>query len=207
MRNKRSSSRPWAVLVTALLIILVLAQLLFVLARHDGHFRMLAKTALQYIGNWRRTREAQTTPGRPPSPATNPQVTCTFTPDRGVGWGLMWTINSEGNATPPLVSATWTGTVRCPWQIADGAVTVSQTSVWSNMTETLGYNSAAGLSIDVLRGTFSGTLPLSPIGPQKDDTTTWNGSWRMDNPPTQNSDGTWTEHGTWTSSGKPNCCQ
>jgi hypothetical protein len=152
-------------------------------------------------------RSSPAAPVRPSSPAADQRVTCTFTPDAGIGWGLTWTINSKGNATPPLVSATWTGTVRCPWQIANGAVTVSQPSVWSNTTETYGYNSAAGLSIDVLAGTFSGTLPLSPIGPQLGDPTNWNGSWKIDGPPTQNPDGTWTERGTWTSSGQPNCCQ
>jgi hypothetical protein len=105
------------------------------------------------------------------------------------------------------VRATWTGTVHCPWQIANGAVTVSQPSVWSNTTQTYGYNPAAVSSINVLAGTFAGTLPPSPIGPQLDDPTNWNGSWKIDKPPTQYADGTWTEHGTWTSRGTPNCCQ
>jgi len=233
VRNKLSSMRPYAILVTALLIILVGLMQLLVLAHYDRHFRMSAnwRTALRYIVNWRTSlqhivwddqlffrsiREANTKPGGPyspaapvrsSSPAADRRVTCTFTPDTGVGWGLTWTINSKGNATPPLVSATWTGTVRCPWQIADGVVTVSQANAWPSTTQTYGYNSATHSSIVVLTGTFSGTLPLSPIGPQLGDPTNKNGSWKIDGPPTQNPDDTWTEHGTWTSTGKPNCCQ
>jgi len=206
----------------ALLILAGLAQLL-VLAGYDRHLTMSAnwRTGLRYVVNWRTSlqyivwddqlffrsiRDARTRPGRPSGLAADPQVTCTFTPDRGVGWVLTWTINRRSQATPLLVSATWTGTVHCPWQIANGAVTVSQSSAWSDTTQIHGYNSAARYSIDILAGTFSGTLPLSPIGPQLGDTRNWNGSWKIDSSK-KNSDGTWTGHGTWTNRGRPNCCQ
>jgi hypothetical protein len=132
--------------------------------------------------------------------------TCTFTPDWGIGWGLTWTINHSGHATPPLVRATWSGTLHCPWHIANGAVTISQPRVWSNTAHVPWYNSAAHMSVDILAGAFSGTLPLSPIGPQMGDPTNWKGSWTI-HTSRQNRDGTWIEHGTWTSAGTPNCCQ
>jgi hypothetical protein len=242
VRNNLSSARFYAVLATALLILVGLAQWL-ILARYDNrHLKMSAKplTGLRYIVNWRTSlqyivwddqlffrsiHEARTRSGHPSSPAADQQVhapiespvaaafihgsavegTCTFTPDRGAGWGLTWTVR-RGHATPPLVRATWTGTVHCPWQTANDAVTVSQPRVWSKTAQRYGYNSAARISIDILAGTFSGTLPLSPIGPQLGDPTNWNGSWKIDSSK-NDSDRTWTEHGTWTSSGRPNCCQ
>lgn len=194
-----SSTRHRAAWVTALFILVVLVQLVFLL-RYDRHVRKAVdwRTGLQYVVNWRgslqqiiaddrlffqslqlvpyrRADRQALAPVESPAPAT-------FIADIGIGWERLskgrwtWRGSVVGSYPPPAEPTA-----------ADGTWSPRSKGWKTNPRDSRKWN---------FEGSFNGPIPPSPPGPQTGSYRGFAGVWTIDK---ESSSGKiWTWHGSWT---------